>query len=68
MGKLQAEPWLVNAVLSGDLTVGELWVQYHTLGGERTRQELQIYLNGESAWDEADYRLLTQALGVPRSH
>ena len=67
MGKLQAEPWLVNAVLSGDLTVGDLWLQYHTLGGERTRQELQIYLNGESAWEEADHRLLTRALDAPRS-
>jgi hypothetical protein len=63
MGKLHAEPWLVNAVLSGDMTVGDLWAQYHALGGSRTRQELQIYLNGESVWDETDYRLLTQALG-----
>ena len=57
-----AEAELVNGVMASDLTVKDLWLRYLALGGNRTRQELQDYLSGESEWDEDDHNLLAQAL------
>ena len=62
---LHAEPALVDAVLASDLTVGDLWLRYFTLGGDRTRQELQSYLGLESPWGATDHAILEQALVAP---
>ena len=59
---LRAEPALVDAVIESDLTVGDLWLRYFALGGDRTRQELQCYLGLESGWDRADHDKLEHAL------
>lgn len=59
---LHAEPALVDAVLDSDLTVGDLWLRYFVLGGDRTRQELQAYLGLETAWDASDHDILEHAL------
>lgn len=58
-----AEGELVNAVLTSDLTVKDLWLRYLALGGERSRQELQDYLSGEATWPAGDHDLLQHALG-----
>ena len=60
-----AEAPLVNAILAAHLTVGELWVRYAELGGDRTRQELQAYLGLESRWGVVDRDLLARALVTP---
>jgi hypothetical protein len=57
-----AEAELVNAVISSDLTVKDLWLRYLALGGCRTRQELQDYLSGEAEWGAEDHDLLAHAL------
>jgi len=57
-----AEGELVNAVMTSDLTVKDLWLRYLALGGCRTRQELQDYLSGESSWSADDRDLLQHAL------
>ena len=61
---LTAEPTLVDAVLTGPLTVGDLWLRYFALGGDRTRQELQSYLGLESAWGTSDHDILQNALAT----
>jgi hypothetical protein len=62
MSALHAEPALVDAFFASDLTVGDLWLRYFALGGDRTRQELQSYLGLESPWGEIDHALLEQVL------
>lgn len=57
-----AEAELVNAVIASETTVKDLWLRYLSLGGCRTRQELQDYLSGESAWAAEDHDLLAYAL------
>jgi hypothetical protein len=59
---LTAEPTLVDAVLAGPLTVGDLWRRYFALGGGRTRQELQAYLGLETRWNISDHDILKNAL------
>jgi hypothetical protein len=61
-----AEAALVNAILAADLTVGQLWQRYSTLGGDRTRQELQAYLGLETHWGVVDHDMLELALVSPR--
>lgn len=61
-----AEAALVNAIMAADLTVGELWRRYCTLGGGRTRQELQAYLGLETHWGAGDRDMLALALVSPR--
>ena len=63
-GALTAESTLVDAVLDSPLTVGDLWLRYFSLGGDRTRQELQTYLGLESAWSASDHDILQHALAV----
>jgi hypothetical protein len=63
---LYAEATLVDAVMNSDLTVGDLWLRYFVLGGDRTRQELQSYLGLESGWNIGDHDLLQHALTDPR--
>jgi len=57
-----AEAELVNALMASDLTVKDLWIRYLALGGDRTRQELQDFLSGESEWAAADRDRLRHAL------
>jgi hypothetical protein len=64
---LHAEPALMNAFFASNLTVGDLWLRYFTLGGDRTRQELQSYLGLESRWGEIDHAILKRALLPVRS-
>ena len=63
---LPAEPALVDAVLKSSLTVGDLWMRYFRLGGDRTRQELQAFLGLESGWGPTDNAILKQALAFAR--
>ncbi len=62
MKAARAEAELVNAVISGDFTVKDLWLRYLALGGGRTRQELQDYLSGDVSWAAEDHDLLAEAL------
>lgn len=62
-----AEAELVNALMASDLTVKDLWLRYHGLGGGRTRQELQDYLSGESEWSTSDRDLLRHAMAEHRA-
>jgi hypothetical protein len=62
MNNDRAEPELVNAVIASDLTVKDLWLRYLALGGSRTRQDLQNYLSGDSAWVARDHDMLAHAL------
>jgi hypothetical protein len=62
MRTVHAEANLVNAVISSDLTVKDLWMRYLALGGDRTRQELQNYLSGDSGWTAGDRDVLAEAL------
>ena len=62
MRKSRAEPFLVNAILASEMTVGDLWGRYAALGGARTRQELQTYLGLESDWSVVDNDMLERAL------
>jgi hypothetical protein len=57
-----AEAALVAAVMASHLTVGDLWLRYFVLGGNRTRQELQSYLGLESGWGSGDHDMLKHAL------
>jgi hypothetical protein len=66
MRKARAESALVNAILSDDMTVGDLWGHYFVLGGQRTRQELQSYLGLQSGWHASDHDLLLKALVANR--
>ena len=59
---MPAEPALVDAVLRSSLTVGDLWMRYVSLGGDRTRQELQAFLGLEAGWGATDNAILKQAL------
>lgn len=62
---LHAEAALLDAVFASDLTVGDLWLRYFVLGGDRTRQELQSYLGLESGWSSSDHDMLEHALTNP---
>jgi hypothetical protein len=62
MKTAHAEADLVNTALSSDMTVKDLWLRYLALGGNRSRQELQDYLSGESGWTAGDHDLLAHAL------
>jgi hypothetical protein len=62
MGTVRADAELVNAIIASHLTVKHLWMRYRSLGGSRTRQELQAYLSGMSTWSEGENALLAFAL------
>jgi hypothetical protein len=62
MGTVHADAALVNAIIASHVTVKHLWVRYRSLGGARTRQELQEYLTGTSEWSEGENALLAFAL------
>jgi hypothetical protein len=62
VGTVHADAALVNAIITSHVTVKHLWVRYRSLGGARTRQELQDYLTGVSQWSEGENALLTFAL------
>ena len=61
MGTVHADAGLVNAIIASQVTVKHLWMRYRTMGGARTRQELQEYLAGVSEWSEGENALLAFA-------
>jgi hypothetical protein len=63
MGMVRADAGLVNAIIASHVTVKSLWMRYRSLGGSRTRQELQTYLTGEGRWSEGENALLIFAQG-----
>ncbi len=59
-----AEPELVDAVISSELTVADLWRRYFKLGGRRTRDELRSYLALGMRWNVREHGILKRALVI----
>jgi hypothetical protein len=62
MERMQSDPALVNAIIASEVTVRHLYMRYRSLGGQKTRQELQSYLTGDVRWTTHDHDILADAL------